>query len=321
MTEPALARPDDEAPASGPGRRRIVFLDVDGTILSHDGRIAASTPEAVRAARAQGHLVLLCTGRAASDLDDSVRAIEVDGLITNGGASAVVDGRRILAARMPREVVDRVLVHLELDGTGYLLQTHTAVHADDTARRLMAEVMPGTELGDAASGPAEGPEDAAASPLPTSGRRLLPVSAADLDDVAKVVFVSLEPGAVERARRALGEAAVVIPGSFPWPTDSHGEIHPHGVSKGIAIRAVLDELGLDAADAVGIGDSWNDLDMFEVCGLAIAMSHADAEVRARADDVTTDVLDDGISTALRRHGIIPDPEAQDVRPDAARSVR
>ena len=47
---------------------RIVFIDVDGTILEHGSVIAPSTVSAIRAARRAGHLVYLCTGRSAGDI-------------------------------------------------------------------------------------------------------------------------------------------------------------------------------------------------------------------------------------------------------------
>jgi hydroxymethylpyrimidine pyrophosphatase-like HAD family hydrolase len=44
--------------------------------------------------------------------------------------------------------------------------------------------------------------------------------------------------------------------------------------------------------------------MFQVCGVAVAMGNAHPELKALADFVTTDVLDDGIANAFRRLGII-----------------
>ena len=42
-----------------PSRRRIIFIDIDGTILEHGAQMSASTPVAIAAARANGHLVYL----------------------------------------------------------------------------------------------------------------------------------------------------------------------------------------------------------------------------------------------------------------------
>lgn len=83
-----------------------------------------------------------------------------------------------------------------------------------------------------------------------------------------------------------------------------GEVAPAGVHKGAAIEAILAHLGIDAADAIGIGDNWNDAEMFEVCGTAIAMGNAVEGVQALADQVTTAIDDDGIHNAFVRNGLI-----------------
>ena len=42
---------------------KIIFLDVDGTLVDYKGRIPESAAAAVRLARQQGHKVYICTGR------------------------------------------------------------------------------------------------------------------------------------------------------------------------------------------------------------------------------------------------------------------
>ncbi|RGL61492.1 hypothetical protein DXC56_00460 [Bifidobacterium bifidum] len=43
---------------------RMLFLDIDGTLVGKDQRIPQSVIRAIRAAQGNGHLVLICTGRA-----------------------------------------------------------------------------------------------------------------------------------------------------------------------------------------------------------------------------------------------------------------
>ena len=41
--------------------RKIVFLDVDGTLINYMAQCPASAKEAVKLARANGHKVYICT--------------------------------------------------------------------------------------------------------------------------------------------------------------------------------------------------------------------------------------------------------------------
>ena len=55
-----------------------------------------------------------------------------------------------------------------------------------------------------------------------------------------------------------------------------------------------------AAQLLGIGDSVNDLPMFEGCGLRVAMGNAVEPVKARADYITLTNDEDGVGEALRQ---------------------
>lgn len=43
--------------------RKIVFIDIDGTLLMENGIVPESAQQACRQARRNGHLLYLCTGQ------------------------------------------------------------------------------------------------------------------------------------------------------------------------------------------------------------------------------------------------------------------
>ncbi|MCR2800180.1 Cof-type HAD-IIB family hydrolase [Microbacterium sp. zg-Y818] len=275
---------------------RIAFLDVDGTILDHGRDIAPSTIEAVRSARAAGCLVYLCTGRSDGDIDPRVREIGFDGAITNGGAYATAGDEVIVADPMPRDAVERLIGYFEDHGILYFLQTDAAVYATPEVQAATAAFM---EQSLSVHSDADEPQTA-----PQSTPRFLDMADIDLDHVAKAVFLGDDAGTVERARGDLGDRFHVVAGSMPLPGGTNGEIGMSGTTKGSAIQRVLERLGIDAADSIGIGDSWNDVEMFEVCGVGIAMGNAEQALKARADEVTTSIHHDGVWNAFVRHDLV-----------------
>lgn len=110
--------------------------------------------------------------------------------------------------------------------------------------------------------------------------------------------------AVDSALAELDGAYAVVGGTIPLPLGSSGEVAPAGVNKGATILELLARLEIDPADAIAVGDNWNDVEMFEVCGLSIAMGNAPFEVQALADQVTTAVDADGIHRGFARNGLI-----------------
>ena len=75
--------------------------------------------------------------------------------------------------------------------------------------------------------------------------------------------------------------------------------HPDA-NKGHAVRALAEHLGVALADTAVLGDMPNDLPMFGVAGLAIAMGQAGPDVKARAGAVTDANDADGWAHAVDR---------------------
>lgn len=275
--------------------QRIVFLDVDGTIIDHDQHLAPSVGEAVRGARAAGHLVYLCTGRARREIPSTVLDLGFDGIVSAGGGFVDRGDEHVIAHTMPADDVAVVRDLLDADGVEYILQAYDDVYP---SRGLLARVRPMFENARGGVDPAE------AEAIERLGLRLAYHGPAPAEGIAKVTFFGTDPGTFEKVRDGLGDRFHVITGTIPYLGDAGGEVSRAGVNKGAAITELVGMLGMSLEDAIGIGDSYNDLEMLQVCGVGIAMGNADDTVKSYADEVTTSVHEDGVFTAFRRHALV-----------------
>jgi HAD superfamily hydrolase (TIGR01484 family) len=79
------------------------------------------------------------------------------------------------------------------------------------------------------------------------------------------------------------------------------DLAPVGVSKAFGLARVADELGVDAADVLALGDGRNDIEMLRWAGRGVAMGQAVDAVQEAADGVTGTVHDEGVATELDRY--------------------
>ncbi|GAC1524786.1 MAG: HAD family hydrolase [Marmoricola sp.] len=79
------------------------------------------------------------------------------------------------------------------------------------------------------------------------------------------------------------------------------DLSPIGVDKASGLQVVCDRLGIEAKDALAIGDGRNDKEMLVWAGRGVAMGQSVPEVKASADAVTGTVEEDGVATELRRY--------------------
>ena len=89
--------------------KKIVFLDIDGTLMAVDQTIPRSAIEACRSARRNGHLLYICSGRQSIEIPHRVRGIGFDGVVSAGGASIEADGRNIFQAFLDIGTVTRLV--------------------------------------------------------------------------------------------------------------------------------------------------------------------------------------------------------------------
>ncbi|TQJ30173.1 Cof-type HAD-IIB family hydrolase [Microbacterium sp. SLBN-146] len=284
---------------------RIVFLDVDGTLIDHRQHLAPSAVAAVREARAAGHLVYLATGRSRAEIPAAVAAVGFDGVVSAGGGF-IERGEELLAARtMPDASVVGIVEFFQRHGIEYTLQAYESAYPSPG---LLARLAPLFAESDDRRERGERLADTMAyrGPAPMTG-------------IAKATFFGTDPGTFATVRDGLGDHFHVITGTIPYLGEAGGEVSLVGMNKGTAITWLVEVLGLDIADSIAIGDSVNDLEMLEVAGLGIAMGDAPAHVISRADDVTTSCEEDGVWNALVRHGLIDHGSSIPVLGPAARS--
>ena len=73
---------------------------------------------------------------------------------------------------------------------------------------------------------------------------------------------------------------------------------PSGINKATGLTFVLNELGVPAAEVVGVGDAENDHAFLRMCGLSVAVSNALQSVKDMADWVTTGARGAGVEELI-----------------------
>ena len=98
-------------------KRKVIFFDVDGTIMDERGYVPASAIEAIRAAGKNGVACIVNTGRPYTHIEPFIVDIGFDGYICSCGQYLFLDGKEIFRAPMDPEICGAIAVsytHLTL---------------------------------------------------------------------------------------------------------------------------------------------------------------------------------------------------------------
>lgn len=68
---------------------KIIFLDVDGTLVDYGNKLPVSAVTAIQQARSNGHRVYICTGRSRAEVYPELWDIGLDGMIGGNGGEEI----------------------------------------------------------------------------------------------------------------------------------------------------------------------------------------------------------------------------------------
>ncbi len=271
--------------------KRLVFLDFDGTYADH-GVVPDAHVEAVRAVRAAGNGVFLCTGRPRSMIPAGVLA-EFDGFVAAAGGYVEIAGNVLADNRFPPELAARTVTVMDEHDAAYLLEAPEAVYGPPGVDRRLSDLLAG-HLRSTDSPEREGPLDILAVLRMADDLRST--------SFGKVTFFdSREP--IATLVEHLGPEVGVLPSSIPDMGDGAGEIYLAWINKALGMQVVADHLGVDREQVVAAGDGLNDLEMLEYAGVGVAIAGSDPRVLAAADVVAPGPHEEGLVTAFADLGL------------------
>ena len=256
----------------------MVALDVDGTLVDHDGIMSEAVREAARAVVDADHEVIIATGRSLGALLPVVEQIGLRrgyGVCSNGGVTIRLDP----ALTDGYEILDRVTF--------------------DPARAL-------TTLRDTIPGARFALEDANGNFLSTSRFQdpSFGIEARGVDfhhlldaEAVRVVVNSAEASTDQFAQAIEAAGLHGVTYSIGW--SAWLDIAAAGVTKASALEKLRGQLGIHRSLTVAIGDGTNDIEMLRWAGRGVAMGQAIDAVKAAANEVTDSVFDDGAAAILR----------------------
>ncbi|MBO4506321.1 MAG: HAD-IIB family hydrolase [Lachnospiraceae bacterium] len=278
--------------------RKLVFFDVDGTIWDWKRVVPDSAREAVRRMRENGHMAFICSGRAKGNLRAPwLLDIGFDGMVAACGAYVELEGEilynRIIEQPQVKKTVDvlnRCKMPFVLEGPQKHWVSNWGFDRDDYVANLY-ELLKDDAV--TIGGYTEGIEinKFSADILGMTDYREI---RATLDDYFDFIEHGVTPDlllASEHKGKPLEILGVI-------------EAVPKGLSKGVGLKLVCEKLGIAPEDTIAVGDSVNDLEMFETAGTAIAMGNATEAAKQAADWITTDIHEDGVLNAMRHFGLI-----------------
>ena len=252
-------------------KKRLLFLDLDGTLLNDAKQITAGNREALERTLQRGHGVIIATGRPLKSALALAKRLGLDQpgcyTIAYNGAKVYDWSKQETIFSRTHEIPPVLRVFEKANEMGEHIQTYDSLDVlveprcdDDAVRRYCQQVgMTFRVINDVRTDLKENP--------------------------VKCLAINYEQKA------GLLEIQDWIRGNMPeldcfFSCEWFLEIVPKGMNKGEAVKMLCNLLGVEIENAVAVGDAANDLAMLQAAGIGVAMINGSDEVKAAADYIT-----------------------------------
>lgn len=258
---------------------KLIFSDMDGTLLDSRGRLPQGFGEMICQLERRGVLFAPCSGRQYFSLLDSFPAYRDKFLfVAENGALVMYRGEELWAS-----VMDRALVRQVLE-TAAALPAVCGILCGKRAAYILREQA----------------DDAVRAALQEYGTHF--VTAADFseieDEPVKLSFFDPAGRAEHTVYPALQPFADRLPVIL---SDAHWvDVMNAGNNKGEAIRQVQRRLGVQPDECAAFGDAINDREMMEAVAYSFAMANANPKIRALARFAAAGNDEAGVLLAVRK---------------------
>jgi Cof subfamily protein (haloacid dehalogenase superfamily) len=255
--------------------KKIVFFDIDGTLLDHDKNLPESTKRAIYDLKNNGVYVAIADGRAPFMFEGLREELEIDSFVSFNGQYVVFENEVIYENPLNTGELERIHTASKKNNHPLIFMNEATMKATVNYHSYIE-----TSLGSLKFPHPEGDPDFYIDKKIYQTLLFCKIGEEQtyIQDYSKFEFVRWHPYSLD--------------------------IIPSGGSKAEGIKKMINRLGFDLKDVYAFGDGLNDIEMLKAVGTGVAMGNGVFEAKENADLITTDVAEKGIWNGLKELNLI-----------------
>ncbi|GKU83294.1 Cof-type HAD-IIB family hydrolase [Niallia sp. NCCP-28] len=274
---------------------KLIALDLDGTLLTPDKKISSKDIEAIHHVQNNGHIVMICSGRAQEDVE---QILDSHGLscpiAASNGTFVKIDNKIVNMISMNEQDVQKITSKLDDTNIPYRLYTNQGIYEHNEWNKRVYQSLESLDEENKKKFRrfTEKPYNSSLIKRYADLKQIV-----ELGDVwIQKIFILL----FDREKKE--EVLLGLHGNNNIYITSSGifnvEVMDRRGDKGNGLRAVAKYYSIPLNETIAIGDNYNDLPMLKIAGLPIAMGNAICEVKNLCNIITLANDNNGVAYAL-----------------------
>ncbi|PMC81478.1 Cof-type HAD-IIB family hydrolase [Anaerococcus hydrogenalis] len=264
--------------------KKLIALDVDGTLVNSNHVITEKTKNTLLKCQKEGHILVIASGRDVEGVKDLAEDLEFDtynGLLSNYNGCRVTDfatGQVLFNHTFKIDQSNEIISFVKNLDVEIFTFKDGKVYSDDKNNKSLIDTTKRLKIGYLIDKNMRNGIDFLANNMIIGG------SKEKIDQVYPIVQKEFE-----------SKYTVVR------TTANYVEFMPKGFSKGSSLLEIAKYYKIDKKNIIAFGDEENDYSMFDIGAFSVAMGNASEKIKEKADFVTKSNDEDGIAYYLENY--------------------
>lgn len=254
---------------------KIVFFDIDGTLINEEREIPKSTKESIEQLKESQIQVVIATGRSPYHLQPIAQELGIDSYVSFNGSHVVYQGKLIHDQPIPSRTVQMLDEFARENNHPMVYQGNQQYYASHPNHPEILETYQWLKIA---------PPEYDPQFWQRSSIYQVMLYCKDQEEKKYIHhFTDLK--------------------FIRWH-DYAMDVIPSECSKATGVKSILEYLNILPSEAVAFGDALNDREMLSFVGMGVAMGNAHEGLKPYADLTTKHVDNGGIQHGLQQIGLI-----------------
>ena len=257
--------------------RKLILIDSDDTLKKSDGTISERSKKAIRDNRKSGNIVVICTARPRYQTLEVMRDSDANCIVVSSNGAEIYDSRKeqvLFNSFIDKNLVIKLVEDAFVNDIRLILTTEDIEYVTKEVRNPKQVLLSIADY----------------------------VNVLSECDIKQCMFIDEKKDKIYMEKEVISHFNELHIVDEISENSSYYEkwfsVSNVRCSKGNALKFLSDYLNIPIENTIAIGNDKNDISMFEVAGLSVAVANASDDIKSKADYITLSNDEDGVAVFL-----------------------
>ena len=257
--------------------RKLILIDSDDTLKKSDGTISKRAKKAICDNQKAGNIVIICTARPRYQTLEVMRDSDANCIVVSSNGAEIYDSLKqeiLFNSFIDKKLVIKLVEDAFTNDIRLILTTENIEYVTKEVRNPKQILLNNTDYANELSE----------------------------CDIKQCMFIDEKKDKIYMEKEAISHISELhivdeISGNSSY-YEKWFSVANVRCSKGNALKFLSDYLNIPIKNTIAIGNDKNDISMFKIAGLSVAVANASDDIKSKVDHITLSNDEDGVAIFL-----------------------